>query len=86
MVDEMGSPPRAVILDAAAQDELDLTSVGVLQGLVRDLHGRGIDVYFADVHAPVREHARQAGLLADIGEDHVLPTVDLAVRHVEGLA
>jgi SulP family sulfate permease len=84
MVGEMGSLPRAVILDAAAQDDLDLTSVGVLGGLVRDLQGRGIDVYLADVHAPVLQHVREAGVLADIGEDHVFPTVDLAVRQVEG--
>ena len=84
MVGEMGSLPRAVILDAAAQDDLDLTSVGVLGGLVRDLKGRGIDVYFADVHAPVLQHVREAGVLAEIGDDHVFPTVDLAVRQVEG--
>jgi high affinity sulfate transporter 1 len=84
MVGEMGSLPRAVILDAAAQDDLDLTSVGVLGGLVRDLQGRGIDVYLADVHAPVLQHVREAGVLAEIGDDHVFPTVDLAVRQVEG--
>jgi len=40
-------------------------------------------VYFADVHAPVFEHALQTGLLDLIGEDRVFPTVDAAVRHIE---
>jgi len=31
----------------------------------------------------VLEHARQTGLLDAIGEDHVFPTVDAAVRSLE---
>ena len=83
MIAEMASPPRAVILDSAAWDQLDLTSVEVIKGLVKELRGHGIAVYLADVHAPVLEYARQTGLLESIGEDHVFPTVDAAVRHIE---
>jgi len=83
MIAEMGSPPRAVIFDAVAQDQIDVTSLDVLKGLVKELQGSGIDVYFADVHAPVLESCRQTGLLESIGEDHVFPTVDLAVRSIE---
>jgi hypothetical protein len=35
------------------------------------------------VHAPVLEYARKTGLLESIGEDHVFPTVDLAVRSIK---
>lgn len=83
MIAGLATPPRAVILDAAAWDQIDLTSVEVIKGLVKELHGGGIDVYLADVHAPVLEVSRQMGLLESIGEDHVLPTVDLAVRHLD---
>jgi hypothetical protein len=37
----------------------------------------------ADVHVPVREYAAKVGLLELIGEDHVFPTIDSAVYHIE---
>jgi hypothetical protein len=40
-------------------------------------------VYLAEVHAPVLEYASKTGLLESIGEEHVFPTVDLAVRSIE---
>jgi sulfate permease, SulP family len=83
MLAETAPPPRAVILDSAAWDQLDLTSVEVIKGLVKELHGNRIAVYLAEVHAPVLEYSRQTGLLESIGEDHVFPTVDLAVRSLE---
>ena len=83
MVAGMETPPRAVIFDASAQDEIDVTSTDMIKGLVKELHGKGIDVYIADVHAPVLEHGRKTGLLESIGEDHVFPTVDAAVRMLD---
>jgi SulP family sulfate permease len=82
MIAELAAPPRAVIFDSAAWDEIDVTSTDVLKGLVKELHGSGIDVYWAEVHAPVLEYGRQTGLLDAIGEDHVYPTVDAAVRAI----
>ena len=83
MVAEMASPPRAVIIDATAWDQIDLTSTEVIKGLVKELRGNGIAVYFAEVHAPVLEYGRKMGLVDFIGEDHILPTVDAAVRSLE---
>jgi SulP family sulfate permease len=86
MVEEMDPAPRAVIFDASAQDQIDVTSTDVIRGEVKELHGKGIDVYLADVHAPVLEHGRKTGLLEAVDEDHVFPTVDLAVRSIEAKA
>jgi MFS superfamily sulfate permease-like transporter len=72
-----------VILDASAQDQIDVTSTNVLKSLLKELRGKGIAVYAAEVHAPVREFSRRAGLLVFIGEDQVFPTLDAAVRFVE---
>jgi high affinity sulfate transporter 1 len=83
MIAEMDAPPRAVIFDAAAQDAIDVTGTDVLKGLVKQLHGKGIDVYVAEVHAPVLEYGRQTGLVEAFGEDHVFPTVDAAVTSIE---
>ena len=55
----------------------------MLKSLVRELQGKGIAVYVAEVHAPVLELARHSGLLDLLGEDHVFPTVDTAVRYLE---
>jgi high affinity sulfate transporter 1 len=76
-------PLRAVIFDAAVQDDLDITSSEMLKSLVKRLHDQGIPVYFADVHKPVMEFGAKTGLLDLIGTDHVFSTVDLAVRHIE---
>ena len=55
MLAEMETPPRAVIFDASAQDEIDVTSTNIIKSLYKELHGKGIEVYIADVHAPVLE-------------------------------
>jgi high affinity sulfate transporter 1 len=86
MIEEMASPPRAVVFDSSSWDQIDVTSTDVIKGLVRELHLKGIEVYLAEVHAPVLEHGRKTGLLESIGEDHVFPTVDLAVRSIEAAA
>lgn len=74
---------RAIVLDSSGQDSLDITSAEVLKGLVKELKGKGIEVYTAEVHAPARDASRQTGLLEIIGEDHNFPTVDAAVRFIE---
>jgi MFS superfamily sulfate permease-like transporter len=83
MIAEMPSPPRAVVIDAAAWDEIDLTSTEVIKSMLKELRGNGIDVYFADVHAPVLEFGHQTDLVEAIGEENIYPTVDLAVRSIE---
>ena len=83
LIADMESPPRAVIFDSTAWDEIDVTSTDVFRSLMKELHEKGIEVYWAEVHEPVLEHARQTGLLDAIGEDHVYPTVDAAVRAIE---
>ena len=86
MIREATPPVRAVVFDAEGQDDLDLTSADVLKRLVAELRDGGMAVYFANVHAPVFQRARETGLLEVVGDGHVFPTVDLAVREIEGHA
>jgi len=86
MIAERSLPSRAVILDSAAWCQLDVTSTDVINGLVKELHDNCITVYLAEAHASVLEDGRQMGLLDLIGEDHVFPTVDLAVSRIEAAA
>jgi hypothetical protein len=52
----------------------------------KELHGRGIAVYLTDAHAPALAFARSVGVLDVIGEEHVFPTIDLAVQHIDATA
>jgi sulfate permease, SulP family len=83
MIAALAPPPRAVIFDLGAQDQIDVTSAGVVKSLLKELRSQGIDVYWADVHAPVLEFALKTGLVDSVDKDHFFPTVDAAVRHVE---
>ena len=83
LVAESQPPPLAVVLDSAGQDSLDLTSAEVLKGLVVELKEKGISIYVAEVHAPVLEFGKRAGMLEIIGEDHIFQTVEAAVRFIE---
>ena len=86
VVEETEPRPRAVIFDAAAQDDLDVTSAEMLKKLFAELRQHGIEIYLAEVHAPVLEFSRRAGVLDQIAEDHILPTVSAAVAAFEGSA
>jgi high affinity sulfate transporter 1 len=83
LIEEAEALPRAVIFDAATQDEIDVTSTDTLKSLVKELRTKNIAVYFAEVHAPIREFSRRTGLLELVGEDKIFPTVDAAVRFAE---
>ncbi len=74
--------PRAVILEAGAIHRLDITSAEMLTQLTCDLRAAGIGFALADVRLPVIDVARRAGLLKQLGPDHVFPTIDEAVQHM----
>ena len=77
-------PPRALVWAAGGQDHLDITSVEMLKGLVRKLQKQGIEIFVAEVHAPVRDFGQRTGLVELIGREHEFPTVEAAVRFIEG--
>ena len=83
MIADSQPPPHAIVLDAAGQDSLDITGADMLKGLIVELKDEGIDIYMAEVHATVREFGERMELLEIIGEDHIFPTVDTAVRFIE---
>jgi sulfate permease, SulP family len=74
--------PKAVILDAGANSDLDITTAEMFDQLIRTLHSAGVEFAFAEVRMPVVERAermRLAGLLELTGEDRVFHTIDEAV-------
>ena len=72
--------PSAVILEAGANDSLDITTAEILKQLIAALRSAEIDLALADVRLPVLEMARRTGVLAELGEDRVFGTVDQAIE------
>jgi len=75
--------PRSIVFDATALDSLDITSAEMLEKLVRKLRADGIELVVAEAHAPVVAFARRTGLLAQLGDGRIYPTVDAAVHALE---
>ncbi|HYO87646.1 MAG TPA: sulfate permease [Candidatus Limnocylindrales bacterium] len=73
---------RAVVVDFAAQDKLDITGAQMLVSLVRDLQRAGITLIAANVHAPVIDFSRNFELEALFGEGRVYASVAEAVAAV----
>jgi MFS superfamily sulfate permease-like transporter len=76
------------VVDLDGNDELDITTAEQLGKLVHELHGDGIQLCFAHVHAPARDMLQATGVLDDLGADHLFPNIDAAVnwtnRHGNG--
>jgi SulP family sulfate permease len=80
LVGQREPPPRALIIDAGANDRLDITSAEMLTQLIQTMHTAGIEVALADLRQPVVMMARHAGLLEQLGGDRVFKTIDEAIR------
>ena len=75
--------PSAVILEAGANDSLDITAAEILKQLIAALRSADIVLALADVRLPVLEMARRTGVLAELGEHRVFRTVDEAIEALE---
>ena len=71
--------PRVVVLDAGANQGLDITTSETLERLVVALRSVHVDFALAEVRQPVLDAAARAGLLDTIGADRVFHTIDEAV-------
>lgn len=73
-------PPRGVLLALEATDELDVPSADELSELVSELSSVNVEVLLARVHGPVLEMLRLTGLLDELGEERIYPSIDEAVQ------
>jgi sulfate permease, SulP family len=70
----------AVVLDIEGTNQLDTTTVDMLDSLLAALRERCIDLYLVRVMYPVRVILRRAGFVAKIGEDHMWHTISQGTR------
>ncbi|MGB8020837.1 MAG: sulfate permease [Candidatus Nanopelagicales bacterium] len=80
---DAGLDVRRVLLNCEANVDADSTAVQALESLVRELHGKGIDVALARVHVELAELLDRAGILDVVGRDQVYPTLPTAVAAYE---
>ncbi len=70
----------ALVLDIEGTNQIDTTTVDMLDSLLAGLRERGIDLYLVRVMYPVRIVLRRSGLVAKIGEDHLWHSISQGVR------
>jgi sulfate permease, SulP family len=73
-------PIRAIIVDMVTNDELDITSIEMMERLVSELQHDGIEIMTAEVHQPVRDMARRSGLAQHLDRVKIFPTIEAAVQ------
>ena len=79
-VDSNPDPVQWFVVNAEANIEVDLTALDAVDQLRQDLNRRGIVFGMARVTYHLREALDAAGLLDEIGEDHIFATLPTAVQ------
>ena len=82
-ISESETPVRAIILEIGDQDSIDLTTARVLKDWALGLADKELSLYLTDVQDPVLDFLKSVGMSDAVADDHVFPTIELAVRHVE---
>ena len=70
----------AVVVDIEGTNQIDTTTIDMLESLLAALRVRCVDLYLVRVMYPVRVILRRAGFVAKIGEDHMWHTISQGVR------
>ncbi len=71
---------EALVLDLEATQQLDTTSVDMLDTLLTELDRQGVDVYLVRVMNPARLVLDRCGLLERLGDEHLWRTISQGVR------
>lgn len=73
------TPTRWIVVAAEPVTDVDITAADVLAELVVELHQAGIELCFAQMKGPVKDHLKRYGLFTQIGVEHFFPTIGQAV-------
>ncbi|WP_434423366.1 SulP family inorganic anion transporter [Nannocystis pusilla] len=78
--------PRAVVVDAGAMHEVDISALTALRELHRELREQQVELYLADVKGPMRDVLARSGFAQELGADRFTFTVHEAVKRAGGIA
>ena len=79
-IDKQEKEVQWFVLNAESVSEVDITAHDMLKEFHTELAGRGIRFAMAEVKQDLYGQLRRSGLLAEIGENNIFPTITVAVR------
>jgi high affinity sulfate transporter 1 len=78
------TPAKWVVVAAEPVTDIDITAADALAELDMDLHKAGIEMCFAEMKGPVKDHLKRYGLFTRLGTENFFPTIGQAVdRYLE---
>ena len=80
-VSDAPTPTMRVVVAAEPVTDVDITAADVLDELVEELRRTGIELCFAQMKGPVKDHLKRYGLFSKLGVDNFFPTIGQAVDH-----
>ena len=83
-VAEAPTPVKWVVVAAEPVTDIDITAADALAELDMDLHKAGMEMCFAELKGPVKDHLKRYGLFTQLGTENFFPTIGQAVdRYLE---
>ena len=76
---ESPTPVNWVVVAAEPVTDIDVTAAEAVAELDADLHKAGMDLCFAEMKDPVKDHLKRYGLFTQLGTDNFFPTLGQAV-------
>jgi high affinity sulfate transporter 1 len=78
---EAPTPTQWIVVAAEPVTDVDITAADVLGELGEELRQAGIELCFAEMKGPVKDHLKRYGLFSKLGVDNFFPTIGQAVSH-----
>lgn len=76
---------KSVLLVCSAINLIDASALEILENLIADLRGLGIQFYFAEVKGPVMDKLNKIGFVDYVGRDRFFLSTDIAMRELAGI-
>lgn len=80
-VSDAPTPTKWIVVAAEPVTDVDITAADVLAELEEELRHAGVDLCFAQMKGPVKDHLKRYGLFKKLGLENFFPTIGQAVDH-----
>lgn len=79
LIKQEDNEAKLVIVSAAAINGIDTSAIHMLEDLMKELEGSGVELYLSAVKGPVRDSLHRSGFMKNHGEDKFFLTVQDAI-------
>ncbi len=76
---------KLLIIDGESINNVDSTSIHVLEEIIIDFNSRDVDVYFTGIKGPVRDKMLKSGFIKKAKEEHFFMSIQEAVDFYESI-